>query len=89
MYYGARAVVARVRMNKLDAFAHRCAFEAIFGEVKKTYPEFSIGNSLKGIITDWFDTQLKGLQDAIGEGKANQIVKGCWVRNKCRYKYRS
>ena len=50
--------------------------------MKKTHPEFAIGNSMKGIITDWSDTQLKGIQAAIGEGNANQIVKGCQVR-KC------
>lgn len=75
------AVVARVRMNKLDASAYKCAFEAIFGQVKKRHPEFGVGKSLKGIITDWSDTQLKGLQSVIGEDKTSQVVKGCQVMN--------
>lgn len=33
-------VVARVRMNKLDASAYRHAFEATFDEVKKQNPNF-------------------------------------------------
>lgn len=68
-------------MNKLDAFAYQCAFEAIFGQVKKHHPKFAVGKSLKGIITDWSDTQLKGLQSVIGEDKTSQVVKGCQVRN--------
>ena len=44
-YYDAGAIVARVRMNKLDAMACKSAFEAIFGQVKKTHPEFSTGQA--------------------------------------------
>ena len=73
-------VVARVRMNKLDASAYSQAFQAIFGEVHKKHPAFGVGKTLKGIIADWSDTQLQGLQDAVGEERANNVVKGCQVR---------
>ena len=73
------AVVARVRMNKLDASAYRHAFEAIFNQVKKNHPEFGVCKTLEGIIADWSDTQLQGLQAAIGEERANKVVKGCQV----------
>ena len=73
-------VVARVRMNKLDASAYSQAFKAIFGEVQKKHPDFGVGKTLKGIVADWSDTQLQGLQDAVGEEKANNVVKGCQVR---------
>lgn len=49
-------------MNKLDASAYRYAFEAIFHQVKKNHPEFRVSKTLNGIIADWSDTQLQGLQ---------------------------
>jgi len=69
-------------MNKLDSDAYKCAFEAIFGQVKAHHPEFRVGKLLKGIITNWSDTQLKRLQSVIGEETASQVVKGCQVRSK-------
>jgi len=77
--YFTGAVVARVRMNKLDAHAYQCAFEAIFDQVKRNYPEFRVGKSLKCIITDWSDTQLKGLRATIGEDVTSEVLKGCQV----------
>jgi len=54
LYMMAEAVVvARVRMSKLDADAYKCASEAIFEQIKAHHPEFRVGKSLKGIITDW------------------------------------
>ena len=46
----------------------------------KKHPAFGVGKTLKGIIADWSDTQLQGLQDAVGEERANNVVKGCQVR---------
>lgn len=66
-------------MNKLNALAYKHAFEAIFTKVKGDFPEFEVGKTLNGIIADWSDTQLQGLQEAIGEKKANKVVKGCQV----------
>lgn len=76
-YY--RAVVARVRLNQLDAMAYKAAFEAIFTCVKERHPSFSVGRTLKAIIADWSDTQLCGLKLAVGDETANKVVKGCQV----------
>ena len=72
-------VVARVRMNKLDTLAYKHAFEAIFKQAQKQDPNFGVGKTLKGIIADWSDVQLKGLQAAVGEKTADSVVKGCQV----------
>lgn len=64
-------------MNKLDAAAYTCAFKAIFECAKKSCPNFGVGKSLNGVIADWSDAQLQGLQGAIGEDLANKMMKGC------------
>ena len=69
-------------MNKLDAASYTHAFNAIFRKMKEKHPTFGVGKTLKGIITDWSDTQLHGLRDAIGEEITSQVVKGCQVREK-------
>lgn len=53
-------------MNKLDEEAYKQALTAIFAQVKESYPQFQVGKTLNGIIADWSDTQLKGLQAAVG-----------------------
>lgn len=68
-------------MNKLNNLAYKHAFEAVFSKVKIDYPKFGVGKTLNGIIADWSDTQLQGLQAAIGEETANKVMKGCKVRN--------
>ena len=73
------AVVARVRMDKLNAQAYQHAFSAVFDEVKEEHPEFGVGKTLMGVITDWSDAQLKGLQAAVGDEVASRVVKGCKV----------
>ena len=53
----------------------------LFSEkMKEKHPTFGVGKTLKGIITNWSDTQLHGLRDAIGEETTSQVVKGCQVR---------
>lgn len=71
--------MARVRMNKLDALAYRDVFDAIFSQVKKKCPSFSVGETLKGIVADWSDTQLNGLKSSVGVEVANRVMKGCQV----------
>lgn len=65
-------------MSKLDAEAYASAFQAIFRCVKKLHPHFGVGKTLKGIVTDWSDAQLRGLHSAIGK-EASKLVKGCQV----------
>jgi len=66
-------------MNKLNATAYTCAFKAIFTSAKESCPHFEIGTTLKGIVADWSDAQLHGLQGAIGVDQANKLMKGCQV----------
>ena len=80
-------VVACVRLNKLNADAYRQAFKAVFNQVKKYYKGFEVGKTLNGIITDWSDTQLNGLELAIGKETTNLVTKGCHVliQLKCHF----
>ena len=44
---------------------------------------FKVGETLKGIIIDWSDTESKGLREVIGEETAELVLKGCsvhWTR---------
>ena len=66
-------------MSKLSSDAYSAAFTAIFRSVKSLYPKFDIGKTLKAIISDWSDTQLRRLQMAVGEETASMLVKGCQV----------
>ena len=65
-------------MSKLSPDAYNAAFTAIFRSVKSLHPKF-VGKTLKAIISDWFDTQLRGLQMFVGEETASTLVKGCQV----------
>ena len=50
---------------------------------KKLLEKCSSGN-LRGLIVDWSDAQIKGLQLAIGNEKAEMLLKGCkvhWIRS--------
>ena len=35
---------------------------------------------LKGIIVDWASAQIAGLKDALGEERAEELLRGCKVR---------
>lgn len=64
-------------MNKLDTSAYREAFQAIFSKVKQYHPDFKVGKTLSGIICDWSDTQMRGLEEVIGVKVTHSVVKGC------------
>ena len=59
-------LVARVWLNRLDAVAYTTCFTVLFHKVQELCPTFVIGESLIGIIADWSDTQIKGLEGALG-----------------------
>ena len=71
--------VARVRMNQVAAAAYRYCFQSIFDTVKSDYPSVCVGKSLQGIIVDWSDQQMAGLEGAVGVEKATKVAKGCRV----------
>ena len=66
-------------MNKLTAEAYREAFRAMFAAVKSDHPQFAVGKTLLGILTDWSDTQLRGIEEATSKEMAATVVKGCQV----------
>ena len=72
-------VVARVWLNRLDAVAYTTCFTVLFHKVQELCPTFVIGESLIGIIADWSDTQIKGLEGAIGKEIVAKVMKGCQV----------
>ena len=72
-------VVARVRMNNLTTEAYKQSFLAIFKTTSTRIPAFSVGGSLEGILVDWSDAQLTGLEQAVGKDIADKVVKGCQV----------
>ena len=72
-------IVARIRLNKLDAAAYATCFGALFRKMKELHPQCVVGETLVGILADWSDTQVKGLEDAIGQETVSKVMKGCQV----------
>ena len=69
-------VIGRLRIDKQNSEAYCLAF-------KKLLEKCSSGN-LRGLIVDWSDAQIKGLQLAIGNEKVEMLLKGCkvhWIRS--------
>ena len=77
------SIVSRIRMNKQDANAHALAFKKTFDACKESYPEFSIGKTLLGVVVDWSDAEIQ-LRDAVGNDLATKLLRGCkvhWARS--------
>ena len=51
----------------------------MFETCHKEHRNFKVGESLKGIIVDWSDTEAKGLREVIGEDAADIVLKDCNV----------
>ena len=69
--------------NKEDANFYKKAFEFMFHTCHNDHPQFKVGDSLKGIIVDWSDTEAKGLREVVGDMTADKVLKGCnvhWTR---------
>ena len=78
------AVVTRMKGNKESSEFYQLAFKLMLETCQKEYPDFKVGESLKGIIFDWSDTEAKGLHDVIGEDTTELVLKGCnvhWIRS--------
>ena len=74
----------RTRSNKEDANFYKKAFELMFQVCQKDYQNFKVGNTLRGIVIDWSDTEAKGLREVVGDKTADSILKGCnvhWTRS--------
>lgn len=72
-------IVARVRLNQINTDGYAHCFRSIFETVKKDYPSFNVGDSLQGIVLDWSDQQLKGLETVVGITVAAKVAKECRV----------
>ena len=59
--------------------AYTTCLKAVFWRVKELNPSFVVGETLLGILADWSDTQLKGLEDALGKDVVAKVMKGCQV----------
>ena len=72
-------IVARIYLNQLDASAYTTCFDALFRKVTELHPGFKVGETLLGILADWSDTQVKGLENALGKENVSKVMKGCQV----------
>ena len=75
-------VIGRVRLDKQDKNAYSLAFRKIFQKCKEINPKYL--EFLLGLVVDWSDAQIKGLQQVVGEEKADKLLKGCkvhWLRS--------
>lgn len=66
-------------MNQVTAAAYQHCFQAIFDTVKNDHPTFGVGKTLQGIVVDWSDQQMAGLEGAVGVERAAKVAKGCRV----------
>ena len=65
-------------MHPTEQAGCHCIFcRALFHKVKKAHPEFVVGETLKGMLADWSDTQLKGLEGAVRDDTVKKVMKGC------------
>ena len=63
---------------------YKKAFEFMFHTCQSYHSNFKVGESLKGIIIDWSDTEAKGLRELLGDNVADKVLKGCnvhWTRS--------
>jgi len=68
-----------VRLNQLDARAYAKCFRATFDRVTEDHATFQPEGMLTGIIADWSDQQIAGLEMVFGKCTANNFLKGCQV----------
>ena len=40
---------------------------------------FELGLTLRGIVTDWSDAEIRGLKTAVGKNMAEKLLKACKV----------
>lgn len=72
-------MIARVRLDRLTTEAYSYCFKSIFETASREFPKFTVGKSLQGIVVDWSDQQMKGLEAVVGAETASQVAKGCRV----------
>ena len=56
----------------------------MFDKCKQVDIAFVLGKTLLGVVTDWSDSEIKGLKNVVGEETAGELLKGCqvhWLRS--------
>ena len=72
-------VVCRIRVTSQSAQAYALCFMKTFEQCKKDHPNFTVGESLVGVVVDWSDAQCNGLRLALGKELADELLRGCEV----------
>ena len=66
-------------MDKQGKSAYQLAFSKTFTKCKADNPNFELGRSLLGVIINWSDAEIQGLEGAVGPDVATRFLKGCSV----------
>ena len=72
-------VVCRIRVTSQSAQAYALCFKKMFEQCKKDCPNFTVGESLVGVVVDWSDAQCNGLRIAVAKELADKLLQGCEV----------
>ena len=78
-FFNVGHVVARVYLDKITAEALTTVLREVFDQVKLDHSSFIVGETLKDILVDWSDTQLKALRAVLGDEIVDKVTKGCQV----------
>ena len=63
-------IVARIQMDKQSSNTYALGFRKPFEKCKLANRSFEVGTTLRGIIIDWSDAEINGLQWVISEENA-------------------
>lgn len=68
-------VIGQVRLDKQNKEAYSLAFKKILERCSSIREDFEVGQTLLGIITDWSDAEINGLEAVVGHAKVMEILK--------------
>ena len=72
-------VICQIQVTSQSAQAYALCFMKTFEQCKKDHPNFTVGESLVGVVVDWSDAQCNGLRLALGKELADKLLRGCEV----------
>ena len=68
-------VIGRVRLDKRNKEAYSLAFKKILERCSSIREDFEVGQTLLGIITDWSNAEINGLEAVVGHAKVMELLK--------------
>ena len=77
-------IVARMWINQQSSNAYGLGFRKLFEKYQIADESFEVGGTLQGIVTDWSDAEINGLQSVVGKETGMKLLKGCkvhWLRS--------